>query len=75
MNEIAKYLRAEGVKQADLTKRVKCGKAHMSMLVAGDHKPGRKLAVRLEEATGGKLLIESLVYTEDNPILGEAVNS
>ena len=52
MNNIFKYRDQNGMKQAELARKVKCSRAHMSALEAGRVNASPKLAKKIGEALG-----------------------
>ncbi len=61
MSKLRSYLKETGTRQAELAKRVGVSFGHMSALVNGDKTPGLELAVRIEDATEGRVPARSWV--------------
>lgn len=47
------YLWEQGIRQEDFADTVDVGRTHLSCIITGKRKPGRKLARRIETATNG----------------------
>jgi transcriptional regulator with XRE-family HTH domain len=61
--KLSGYLK--GKSRADLAKKVKVSKGYIDNLCSNSrYVPGRKLAYRIEQATGGAVTTQELLYPE-----------
>jgi plasmid maintenance system antidote protein VapI len=60
--EILDYLKLNNLSQMDFAKKLSISKSTVSLLINGQRRPSPKLALRLEEETGGALKKEELLY-------------
>ena len=58
------YLLDKGIRQSDFAKQVDIGRAHLSCVITGNRKAGKKLARNIERATLGEITAESLLSGE-----------
>ena len=59
MSNLRTYLKTAGIRQAEMAGILGISRGYMSELANGDKAPSRTLAVRIAEATGGKVDVTS----------------
>jgi len=60
------YLKKNKITQQQFSKTVNVHKIYINKIINGDRHPGRKLAARIEKATGGKVSRMELLYPEES---------
>lgn len=64
--DLREYLFIEKMKYADFARKIDYNREHITRIVTGKCFPGRRLAEKIVEATGGKVTIEELKKQEDS---------
>ena len=59
MTKLALYIASNGTTQSAIAAAVKVSRGYMSLLVSGEKKPGLRVALAIEDATGGVVLARS----------------
>jgi plasmid maintenance system antidote protein VapI len=64
--QLVELLREENVTAADMARRIGCGRAHLSHVMAGRKPLSRALAIRIYRQTGRK--VEPIANIDDSDI-------
>ncbi len=62
--KLKSYFKARKVKVPDMAQRLKISKQHLYEILRGEAFPSRKLALRIEQETGGVVKSAELLFPE-----------
>jgi transcriptional regulator with XRE-family HTH domain len=72
------YIYYEGISQRELARRLDIHYRYMHGLISGEYTPGRKMALHIEEVTGGKVTALELLFPrppKSAPVKASAVTT
>ena len=59
--KLREWLLARGIKQSEFAETINIGRAHLSCIISGHRKSGRKTALSIEKATEGAIKAEDVI--------------
>ena len=62
--KLIEYLKLERGRARSTSKTIGCGQSTLSMIVSGHRRPSSRLALRIEQATGGAVTRDELLFPE-----------
>ena len=74
--KLNEYLKKYKIKTIDFARQIECQQSYVSLLTKGKRRPSPELALRIQEATEGKVTILELLFP-DHPdaILSQIASS
>ena len=68
MNTLLNYLKKNGIDQSTFASKVGCNQSHISLICKGARRPSPELALKIQEATGGRITVLALLYPTNSTL-------